>query len=112
MIQVRFCSPFRQCVSLVGLLTLLVFPLSAPAQDATVIGAIGGLRITSMDVEAHLSRTGGPRPGESAEEARSRAADELLAGLVLEARISEAGEIDSQLGAAIASSRRQLIIGH
>ena len=93
------------------LLVLLLVPVAGLAQgEPTVIGNVGGVRVTTLDAEIYLSQTGGPRPGETLEQARERAANELLAGHVVEQLLARTPQINPQLGAAINRARRQIML--
>ena len=90
---------------------LLLVPVAGLAQgEPTVVGTVGATRVTTLDVDVHLGQTGGPRAGETLEVARERAANELLAGLVIEQLLERTPQMNPQLGAAINRARRDILV--
>jgi hypothetical protein len=87
-----------------------LFATPALAQDVTTIATVGSARVTTADVDERLAVTGGPRTGETLEEARERVAGELMAELVVERQLARMPQINPQLGAAIARARRQIML--
>lgn len=91
-------------------LLLILLPLGLWAQEATVLGTVGGNRVTTVDAEAHLARTGGARPGETPEEARWRAANELLAAHVVDELFSRGTRLNTEIQRALDQQRRLTLL--
>lgn len=92
------------------LLCLLVLPVAAMAQEASIIGTIGGERVTTLDAERHLAQTGGQRPGETREQAVERAGNELLASHVVDRLMGQGSRLNPGVRRALDQQRRQTLL--
>lgn len=98
------------------LLVLLLLPALPSAQEApvaaeaTVLGTVGRAQVTAQEAEAFLAQTGGPRPGETPEEARTRAAAELIAGHVVDRMVGHGTRLNPEVRGALERQRRQMLL--
>ena len=98
------------------LLLLLLLPALVAAQEApgaaetTLLGTVGRAQITSQEAEMFLAQTGGPRPGETPDEARRRAANELIAGHVVDRMAGHGTRLNPELRVALERQRRQMLL--
>ena len=98
------------------LLVLLFLPVLPSAQEApragetTVLGTVGRAQVTAQEAEMFLAQTGGARAGETPDEARRRAANELIAGHVVDRMAGHGTRLNPELRRALERQRRQMLL--